>query len=105
MTAKGRHQKSTHTHRILLGFQHTPAFWCEDETAPLHLRLRSGNDTPGEDVVQLITHVMRNFLRQVLLTVNNLRLHFSNITLDRVDVREPAVTGMELEEHYVVFAS
>ena len=55
--------------------------------------------------MQLVKHVMKNFLRQVLLTVNNLRLHFSNITLDRVDVREPAVTGMELEECYVVFAS
>ena len=63
------------------------------------------NDTPDEVVVQLVKHVMKNLLRQVLHTVNDLRLHFSNITLDRVGVREPAVTGMELEECYVVFAS
>ena len=63
------------------------------------------NDTPDEVVVQLVKHVMKNLLRQVLHTVNDLRLHFSNITLDRVGVREPAVTGMGLEECYVVFAS
>ena len=63
------------------------------------------NDTPDEVVVQLVKHVMKNFLRQVLHTVNDLRLHFSNLTLDRLGVRESGATGVVREECYVVFAS
>ena len=57
------------------------------------------NHEPDEVAVQLVKHVMRNFFRQVRHMVKDLRLHFSDLTLDRVGVRETGVTGVGREEH------
>ena len=67
--------------------------------------LMAVNHEPDEIAVKLVNHTTKNFFRQVVHMANDLRLHFSDLTLDRVGVREPAVTRMGLEECYVVFAS
>ena len=49
--------------------------------------------------VQLTKHVVGNFFRQVMHMVKDLRLHFYDLTLDRVGVRATGVTGVGREEH------
>ena len=57
------------------------------------------NHEPDEIVVQLVKHVTKNFFRQVVHMANDVSLHFSDLTLDRVGVRESGVTGVRREEH------
>ena len=56
---------------------------------------------PDEIAVQLVYRVTDNFFRQVVYMANNLRLHFSDLTLDRVGVRESGVTCSRREEHKI----
>ena len=54
---------------------------------------------PDEIAVQLVNHVTKKFFREVVHMANDLRLHFSDLTLDRVGVRESGVTCSRREEH------
>ena len=53
---------------------------------------------PDEVSVQLIQHVVRNFFLQVQHMVQDLRLHFYDLTLDQVGVRATGVPGVGREE-------
>ena len=59
------------------------------------------NHEPDEIAFQLVKRVTKNFIRQVVHMANNLRLHFSDLTLDRVGVRESGVTCVRQEEHKI----